>query len=296
MKCSLSLVVFAALALEGTVLAQPPAGAPGGPGGRGGRGGGGPNFPQQTRKLAPPDVLARGKAVYGVNCTACHGADLRGGDQGGPSLLRSLAALSDQGGEVISPIIHGSRADRGMPSFNLSDSDSVAVAEYIHSVLAQVGRQARPPGAMDPSSINILAGNAPAGAAYFKANCAACHSVEGDLKGIAARFEDARDLQNAWWSGGGGGGFGGGRGGGGGKPSTVTVTLPDGRRLEGTLIHSDDFIVSFTTPDGTRHSFTRSGDVPQVTIHDPYESHKKLALALTDNDMHDVTAWLATIR
>ena len=70
-------------------------------------------FPQQTRKLASPDVLARGKGIYSVNCNACHGADLRGGDQGGPNLLRSLTALSDQHGELISPIIHGARQDKG---------------------------------------------------------------------------------------------------------------------------------------------------------------------------------------
>jgi hypothetical protein len=57
-----------------------------------------------------------------------------------------------------------------MPAFNLSDSDSdsVAVAEYIHSVLAQVGRQARPPGTPDPSAINPLVGSAPAGANDFQ--------------------------------------------------------------------------------------------------------------------------------
>lgn len=268
-------------------------------GGRGGRGGGargGPNFPQQTRQLAPPDVLARGKAVYGVNCAACHGADLRGGDQGGPSLLRSLTALSDQHGELISPIIHGARQDKGMPAFNLSDSDSVAVAEYIHSVLAQVGRQARPPGAPEVATINPLVGNASAGAVFFKSNCASCHSVDGDLKGIASKFEDPRDLQNMWVSGGGGGGRGGRNGGGGGKPETAIVTLASGQRYEGTLVKKDDFIVVLTLPDGTRRSFTRDGDVPQVTVHDPNEAHKKLAMTMDDKDMHDVTAFLATIK
>src|SRR4029077_7377289 len=118
----------------------------------------GPNFPQQTRQLASPEVIARGKAVYGVNCAACHGGDLRGGDQGGPSLLRSLAALSDQHGEVIAPIVRGARQDKGMPAFNLNDTDVTAVAEYIHSVLAMVGSQARPPGTPDPSTLNVLVG------------------------------------------------------------------------------------------------------------------------------------------
>ena len=101
------------------VCAQQPVQTPPGTPAGGARQGGLPNigrttFPQQTRKLAPPEVLARGKAVYGVNCSACHGPDLRGGDQGGPSLLRSLVALGDQHGEEISPIIHGARQEQGI--------------------------------------------------------------------------------------------------------------------------------------------------------------------------------------
>ena len=273
----------------GTLLrAQPPA--------RGGRGGrGGPNFPQQTRPLASQEVIARGKAVYSVNCTACHGGDLRGGDQGGPSLLRSLAALSDQHGEEIGPIVKGSRQDKGMPGFNLADADIVAVAEYIHSVLAKVGTQARPPDAIDPSKLNVLVGNASAGEAYFKSKCATCHSVTGDLKGFASKYDDPRTLQNAWVSGGGGGGRGG-RGGGGGKPSTVTVTLADGQKIDGQLVRKDDFIVTLITPDGERRSIARDGETPKVEVHDPNEAHKKLLPSLDDKSMHDVTAYLATIK
>jgi cytochrome c oxidase cbb3-type subunit 3 len=288
------VVSLAAPCLRAQEVQEPPQG---GRGGRGGRGGG-PAFPQQTRQLASPEVIARGKAVYGVNCAACHGGDLRGGDQGGPSLLRSLTALSDQHGELISPIIHGSRQDKGMPALNLSDSDSVAVAEYIHSVLAQVGRQARPPGSPDPTAINPLVGNATAGAAYFQRACASCHSATGDMKGIASKFEDVRELQNAWVTGGGGAGGPGGGGGrrGGSKPLPAVVTLANGQKLQGTLIHKDDFLITMVLADGTRRSFTRNGDTPAVETNDPEEAHKKMAMTLTDKDMHDVTAYLATLK
>jgi cytochrome c oxidase cbb3-type subunit 3 len=262
------------------------------------RGGGrrGPSFPQQTRQLASPDVIARGKAVYGVNCTACHGGDLRGGDQGGPSLLRSLVALSDQHGEEIAPIVHGSRQDQGMPALNLSDSDVTAVAEYIHSVLAQVGTQARPPGAADPSALNVLVGNASTGQAFFESKCAGCHSVAGDLKGIASKYPDPRNLQNTWVSGGGGGGRGG-RGGGSTKPVPVTVTFADGKKLEGVLVRKDDFLVTLTLADGTRRSVALdTGTPPKVETHDPEEAHKKLVPTLDNQDMHDVTAYLATVK
>ncbi|HKE25310.1 MAG TPA: c-type cytochrome [Bryobacteraceae bacterium] len=300
-KLAIQTIACVIAAAASLAWAQPPDGYP--PAAAGGRGGGrggrrGPNFPQQTRPLASAEVIARGKAVYGVNCSACHGADLRGGDQGGPSLLRSLAALSDQHGEVISPIVHGSRQDKGMPGFNLTDDDTTAVAEYIHSVLAKVGTQARPPGMVDPSSLNVLVGNAAEGESYFKAKCANCHSPGGDLKGIASKFEDPRTLQNTWVSGGGGGGRGG-RGGGGGenmKPSTVTVTLANGQKVEGVLVRKDDFDVTLTLADGTRRTIARNGDKPQVEVHDPYQAHKKLVPLLTDKDMHDVTAYLATIK
>jgi cytochrome c oxidase cbb3-type subunit III len=282
---------------------QTPPAAPGGRG-RGGRGGAGgpgggrrgPNFPQQTRQLASPEVIARGQAVYGVNCAACHGADLRGGDQGGPSLLRSLVALSDQHGETIAPIVHGARQDKGMPAFNLSDSDTTAVAEYIHSVLAKVGSQARPPGAVDPSTLNLLVGSASDGETYFKTKCATCHSVEGDLKGIASKYSEPRTLQNTWVSGGGGrGGFGGG-GGENPSPTTVTVTLANGQKVEGVLVRKDDFVVTLMLADGMRQSIARDGDTPRVEVHDPFEAHKKLIPTLMDKDMHDVTAYLATVK
>jgi len=280
---------------------QPPAGVPagrgaGGRGAGGGRGGRGPTFPQQMRPLASPEVIARGKAVYGVNCTACHGSDLRGGDQGGPSLLRSLAALSDQHGETIGPIVRGARQDKGMPAFNLNEADVTAVSEYIHSVLAKVGSQARPPGAADPSTLNVLVGDASAGAAYFKAKCASCHSVTGDLKDIASKYPEARTLQNTWVAGGEGGGRGGRPGRGGGTPETVTVTLANGQKLEGTLVRKDDFIVTLIQADGSRRSIARNGSEPKVEVHDPNAAHKQLARALDDKDMHDVTAYLATVK
>ena len=76
----------------------------------------------------------------------------------------------------------------------------------------------------------------------------------------------------------------------------VTVTLANGQKLEGTLIRKDDFIVTLTLADGTRKSIARNGDVPKVDVRDPDEAHKKLAPTLDDKDMHDVTAYLATVK
>ena len=51
----------------------------------------------------PPADLAqveRGKGLYGVRCTFCHGADARGGE-GGPNLVRSGSILNDVNGEAL---------------------------------------------------------------------------------------------------------------------------------------------------------------------------------------------------
>jgi cytochrome c oxidase cbb3-type subunit 3 len=247
-------------------------------------------------------VIARGKSLYEVNCRLCHGADLRGGDMGGVNLLRSDLVLRDQHGELILPVVHGGRANPGMPPMppfpQLPDDDVKAIAEYIHSVAATMRGQGNPPLGAEPVVLNIVVGDAAAGKAYFERNCASCHSTSGDLAGIASRYNDPVQLQNAWVAGAGGGGRGGRGGGGrGGRPqTTVTVTTAQGQRVQGRLDRIDDFIVVLTPADGVQRSFRRVGDVPRVEVNDPLEGHRKLLTAYTDKDIHDVTAYLVTVK
>jgi len=278
----------------------PPAGAPQGPPAAPpqGRGRGVDTFPAQQRPPADPALVARGKASYELYCRACHGPDLRGGDQGGPNLLRSPVALADVDGESIGPVITNGRQTPGMPPMPplpLPDDEIKAVAAYVRSVLASATRQGGPP-AGPPPTLNLLVGNAAAGQKYFAAKCSACHSA-GDFAGLAARVPDTMQLQNTWVSGGGGGG-GRGRGGPGAtsRAVTVTVTLPDGQKAEGRLVRLDDFIVILADADGKQRSFRREGDVPQIQLRDPLEGHKKLLLEYSDKDIHDVTAYLSTLK
>src|SRR5579863_1955630 len=101
--------------------------------------------PGQKRPPGDPAQIARGKTIYGISCTSCHGADLRGGDLGGPNLLRSQVALSDRDGELILPIIQGSRQDAGMPAIQMRAEDGKTVAAYVRSILETIGRQGTPP-------------------------------------------------------------------------------------------------------------------------------------------------------
>jgi cytochrome c oxidase cbb3-type subunit 3 len=193
----------------------------------------------------------------------------------------------------------GAEVAKHNPKINLVEADNSAIADYIHSVLATTGGQGSPPGRNPVGvTLNILVGDAKAGAAYFDNACAKCHSAVGDLKGIASKYEDPRSLQNAWVAGTSSANPFGGRGGGGaGNP--VTVTMPNGQKFEGKLVRKDDFLVILTLADGTRKSIARDGDVPKVEVKDPNEAHKAMLLAIDDPEnkhLHDITAYLATLK
>src|SRR3954468_3154506 len=275
MRVKYSLAVAAILLLTSIAVrlpaqapapAQPPAPAPGaqtpaGPA-QGGRGRGQATFPAQQRTLADPAVIARGKTLFEINCRLCHGADLRGGDMGGVNLLRSNLVLTDQHGELILPVVHAGRQNPGMPPMppfpQIPDDDVKAIAEYIHSVAFTMRGQGNPPLSAEPVVLNIVVGNAAAGKAYFTAKCSSCHSESGDMQGVASRYSDPVQLQNAWVSGGGGGGRGGGgrgRGGANRREVSVTVTTASGQKVEGRLNRIDDFIVTLIPDDGVPRSF-----------------------------------------
>ena len=283
---------------QGPPAQQPPAG---------GQGRGTTTFPAQQRMLASDEVIQRGGTLYGINCRLCHGPDLRGGDLGGVNLLRSQLVLNDQEGELIYPVVHDGRNRPGqppMPALPLPPDDVKAIAAYIHSVAATMaGQGGPPPGPV--VELNIVVGDAAAGRRYFASNCASCHAADVDLKGVASRYATPVQLQNGWVSGGTTGG--GGRGGSDAdavdaapvrvpKPVTVTVTTAEGRRYEGRLERIDDFFVSLIAPDDTVKVFRRNGSVPAVQIDDPLDGHKKLLVKYTDKDIHDVTAYLVTLK
>jgi len=266
--------------------------------------GGVASFPAQQRDPADPAVVARGRAIYDTECRSCHGADLRGGEQGGSNLLRVTLVLNDREGELIQPVLQGSHKGR-ISAAGLSADEVKALAAYIHSILAMAPGQGAPPPPTSPPELKILVGNAAAGERYFAARCAGCHSVTGDLKGIGARDLGPAQLQNLWIAGGRGGG---GRGGRGAAPvtqappmttrreTTVVVTLPSGQKYEGRLERIDDFMVTLTQADGTPRSFRRNGDVPKVDVRDPLEAHRNLLPIYTDKDIYDVTAYLTGVK
>ena len=151
---------------------------------------------------------------------------------------------------------------------------------------------------MDPTV--ILVGDAEAGKAYFNGpgKCTNCHSVTGDLKGIASKYTPEQ-VQGRMILARGSGGYPGlhfpGQAALPEKPRTVDVTVA-GKTFHGEVIKISDYLVTFKEDDGTIQSFTRDAAEPKVTIHDPLQFHIDMLPKWTDRDMHNVTAYLVTLK
>jgi mono/diheme cytochrome c family protein len=246
-------------------------------------GGGSVAYPQ--RIPAASDVLTRGQRLYNAECGFCHGEDARGGDMGN-NLIRSQVLLNDDDGEKLAPVLTRGEGVEGtmMPKFAFNATQVSDIAAFLHSfrVNGYDGSRNRPD--------TVVVGNAQAGQAFFNQRCGACHSATGDLKGIATRITDPRTLQQRWLNPG-----AGGRGVQ-TRPTLVTVTLQNGQKIEGPLVRIDDFLVTITQADGRPRTIRRDGDTPKVEVKDPYAPHKALYPVYTDANIHDVTAFLVTLK
>lgn len=278
-----------ALVLLGGMLsplsAQTPANQPSpAPARRGGAGAGGEYvvYDQAT--------LDAGKRIFSANCAFCHGGSAKGGESG-PDLLRSVTVLHDENADLIGKVLQNGRVDKGMPKFAFTPEQVDQIAAFLHDAVRAAAQRGT------YKILDILVGDAKAGQAYFNGagGCTSCHSVTGDLAHIAAKF-DAVNLQQKVVMPREGRAFGPKTPANQGTTVTVTVTLPSGEVVNGELDRIDDFAVSLTDQHGDYHSFSRDGDVPKVELHDPMKRHTELLKQYTDADIHNLTAYLETLK
>lgn len=244
----------------------------------------------QTQRVVPQYDQAsreRGKTAFGAACGFCHGQNARGGE-GGPDLLHSVIVLGDEGGKELGQFLQAGRPDKGMPAFNgMPQAQAIDIATFLHAeVLAAVTQRS--------VQVNIVTGNPKAGEAFFngEGKCNTCHSVTGDLKGIGSKY-DPITLQDKAMMPRGGTGFGGPPS---GPPQRVTVTLPSGEKFEGTLVRLTLFYVTLRDAQGVRHTFARDGDMPKVEVTDPLAGHFDNLKNMSNQRMHDITAYLVTLK
>jgi cytochrome c oxidase cbb3-type subunit III len=224
------------------------------------------------------DVTA-GKRQFAQTCGFCHGPDGRGAS--GPDLLRSSLVSHDVNGNLIGEVVRNGRPAKGMPAFPLSDAEIKAIADFLHAEakLAASVTQRNP---TEYPLEKLLVGNAEAGEAYFNGagKCSKCHSVTGDLAHIASKYKPF-DLQAriAFPS---------------GAVPKVTVTEKTGRQFSGDQVYSDEFLISLRDAQGWVHTWKR-GDV-KVEAENPLAAHEKLLTTYTDRNIHDLFAYLVTLK
>jgi cytochrome c oxidase cbb3-type subunit III len=220
----------------------------------------------------------RGRKQFEQSCGFCHGADATGAR--GPDLLRSPVVAHDVKGNEIGPVIRQGRPDKGMPAMPLSDAQILDIAVFLHARATEALSSAKVP--KEYPVEKLLTGNAEAGKAFFNGagGCNKCHSTTGDLAGVASKHSpidlEARMLYPA------------------GKNPIAVVTLPSGERVQGEVQHADDFVIAVRDASGWYRSFQR--DRVRVELQDPLAAHRELLEKLTRADVHNLFAFLETLK
>ncbi len=239
--------------------------------------------PDATPQTYPAEQIRAGETRFASQCGFCHGRDAAGGETG-PDLTRSELVAADNRGDRIGALLKTGRPDEGMPAFNLSAADLGAIVAFIHDQKAKFESLGGGRRSVDPADLDT--GDAAAGRRYFNGagGCAMCHSPTGDLAGVASRYEGLQLLQRMLYPS--------------GRPAPprpkVTFTLPSGETITAPLVVEDEFSVTVFDPAGERQTYDRSK--VKYTIDDPMSAHFDQLGKYTDKDMHDVYAYLNTLK
>ena len=227
---------------------------------------------------APPDQAAaqRGEKLFARNCAFCHGAKATGAE--GPNLIRSTLVLHDEKGEEVGPVVLKGRPDKGMPAFASMTPDQLYdLAEFLHQRIYETANR------WGYQVQNILTGDPQAGRAFFEVHCTGCHSATGDLAHIGGKYQPA-DLQALFL-------YPGTKL---NPPVKLVVTLPTGEKISGTLKRRDDFNVSMIDSTGAIRSWP--SDTVAIQVENPLAGHLALLSVYTDADMHNLLAYLVTLK
>jgi cytochrome c oxidase cbb3-type subunit III len=235
-------------------------------------------------KTYPASLVQQGAALFRQDCSFCHGRDATGGESG-PDLTRSKFVAKDVNGDKIGPVVRNGRPDKGMPPFDRTDQQIASLVAFIRTqqkaAQAQGGRRGNG-GRKGVDPEDLQTGNAEAGKKYFEGagGCAGCHSPTRDLAGIASRYKGLELEEQMLYPR--------------HAKAKVTITLGSGQEVSGTLAYLDEFTVGLTNAEGVYQSW-RTRDV-RYKVDAPLEAHVDLFSKYTDDDVHNLMAYLQTLK
>jgi mono/diheme cytochrome c family protein len=226
-----------------------------------------------ARQTVDSAAAARGKKIYLQSCINCHGSLAQGTDQG-PDLVRSVVVLHDKLGSELTPALQKLANHK-------KDLKPGEVADISHFLKDRVEYTAQDRNASRPP--NVLTGNASAGKQYFEGTgkCGTCHSLAGDFAKVAGKYPPDELQQRFLFPR--------------RRPISVSVRAPGSAPVTGTLDRIDDFSVSLKDAKGEYHSWQR-GPTLQVELNDPLAAHHELLDQITDPEIHNVVAYLETLK
>jgi len=223
-----------------------------------------------------PDKVAaaRGAPLFGQNCAFCHGKAARGAIA--PSLVTSDVVLTDERGEQLVRFLKSGRPEKGMPAFaTMSEQQLMDITEFLHLQVEDVANRG------SYQVRNILVGNATKGKTYVEAHCMSCHTTETFVH-IASKFRSPEQLQRSWiWP---------------ARDGNLSAEIKtSGSTISGRVTQISDFRITLVDTAGATHTIHRGPGV-EVQIKDQLAAHRELVMTLANDDMHDVTAYLETLR
>jgi cytochrome c oxidase cbb3-type subunit III len=234
----------------------------------------------QTPQAESQAAAERGKKLFGQACGFCHGPDATGAR--GPDLVRSPLVAHDVKGDLIGEVMRNGRPDKGMPPMPSTPEQISDIASYLHSRAKEAIESSGVPGSYPVEK--LLTGNAEKGKAFFEGagGCKNCHSPTGDLAGVSKKYSSIELEAHMLYPE--------------DKPVQATVTLPSGEQISGVISHLDDFVVSIRIGDksGWYRSFKRNS--VKLELRDPLAAHRELLPKLTQDDMHNLFAYIYSLK
>jgi cytochrome c oxidase cbb3-type subunit 3 len=224
-------------------------------------------------------LIKTGQQLFQQNCAFCHGRDAGGGETG-PDLTGSTLVANDAHGDKITQVVRQGRPAKGMPAFNLPDPDMRAIVEFIH--YRRDYSEAHPGSRRRVDVSDLQTGDVAAGKRYFEGpgGCTSCHSATGDLAKVARRLVGLRLEERMLYPQ--------------DAKATVTVTLPSGKTLTGDLRYRDEFMIGLVDQDGWYHSWPVTAI--KYKVEEPAQAHAELLGKYTDEDIHNLMAYLQTLK
>jgi cytochrome c oxidase cbb3-type subunit 3 len=227
----------------------------------------------------PKETVEHGHQYFQQNCAFCHGRDAGGGESG-PDLTRSKLVAEDVNGDKIGVLVRAGRTERGMPAFAISDADLLGLQAFLHTQKTIAESQKGGRRGVDVSDLQT--GNAEAGKAYFNGagTCSGCHSATGDLAKVGSKYEGLKLEERMLFPR--------------GAKANLTVKLKSGEAVAGTLAYQDEFTVALRDSDGRYRSWPAKA--VQFSVDDPASKHADLLAKYSDDDIHNLMAYLQTLR